>query len=101
MSLFQQLEKYTRLNSPSIWLINVNRQLPSAQLDGFDISVDQFPSKEWLPDNISLHRLNVLKPIPEELKGKYDLVHLRLFLAVVKNDNPAPILRNLMDMLSQ
>ena len=85
----------------SIWLIDVNRQLPSVHLDGFDISVDQFPAKEWLPDNITLRRLDVLQPISEELKGKYDLVHVRLFLAVVQNYDPTPILRNLMDMLSQ
>ena len=88
------------LSGSSIWLVDVNRQLPSVHLDGFDNSVDQFPSKEWLPDNISLHRLDVLKPIPEELKGKYDIVHVRLFLAVVQDDDPTPILRNLMDMLS-
>ena len=89
------------LNCSSIWLVDVNRQLPSVHLDGFDNSVDQFPSKEWLPENISLDRLDILKPIPEELKGKYDLVHVRLFLAVVQDDDPTPILRNLMDMLSQ
>ena len=89
------------LSCSSIWLVDVNRQLPSVHLDGFDNSIDQFPSKGWLPDNISLNRLDVLKPIPEELKGKYDLVHVRLFLAVVQDDDPTPILRNLMDMLSQ
>ena len=45
--------------------------------------------------------LDVLEPIPEELRGKYDLVHVRLFLAVVQDDDPTPILRNLMDLLSQ
>ena len=85
----------------SIWLVDVNRRLPSVHLDGFDNSVDQFASKEWLPENISLHKLDVLKPITEDLKGKYDFVHVRLFLAVVQDDDPMPILRNLMDMLSQ
>lgn len=101
MNLSQLREGYGRLSCSSIWLIDVNRQLPSVHLDGFDISVDQFPAKEWLPDKISLHRLDVLKPISEELKGKYDLVHVRLFLAVVQNYDPTPILRNLMNMLSQ
>ena len=101
MTLSQLREWNVMLSGSSIWLVDVNRQLPSVHLDGFDNSVDQFPSKEWLPDNISLHRLDVLKPIPEELKGKYDLVHVRLFLAVVQDYDPMPILRNLMDMLSQ
>lgn len=101
MTLSQLREWNVMLSWSSIWLVDVNRQLPSVHLDGFDNSVDQFPSKEWLPDNISLNRLDVLKPIPEELKGKYDLVHVRLFLAVVQDDDPTPILRNLVDMLSQ
>lgn len=44
--------------------------------------------------------LDIHKPIPEELKGKYDIVNVRLFLTVVRNDDPLPILQNLMDMLS-
>ena len=100
MTLFQLREGDLMLSCSSIWLVDVNRQLPSVHLDGFDISVDQFPSKEWLPENIALHRLDVLQRIPEELKGKYDLVHVRLFLAVVQDYDPTPILRNLMDMLS-
>lgn len=82
-----------------IWLIDLNRQLPLSCLDGFDVSPDQYPPKEWLPANISLKTLDIHKPIPEELKGKYDVVHVRLFITVVKNDDPLPILKNLMDML--
>ena len=85
---------------PRIWLIDLNRQLPLSCLDGFDISADQYPPKEWLPANLSLETLDIHKEIPEELKGKYDIVHVRLFLTVVKNDDPLPILKNLMDMLS-
>ena len=63
--------------------------------------MDQFPAKEWLPDNITLRTLDVFAPISEDLKGRYDLVHVRLFLVVVQNYDPTPILKNLMDMLSQ
>lgn len=82
-----------------IWLIDLNRQLPLSCFDGFDVSADQYPPKEWLPANLSLETLDIHKEIPEELKGKYDIVHVRLFLTVVKNDDPLPILKNLMDML--
>ena len=93
-------EVYLNRLHARIWLIDVNRQLPSARLDGFDISADQYPPKEWLPANLSLQTLDIRKPIPEELKGKYDVVHVRLFLAVVRNDDPSPILRSLSCMLS-
>lgn len=45
--------------------------------------------------------LDIHKDIPGELKGRYDIVHVRLLLTVVKNDDPSPILENLMDMLSK
>ena len=85
---------------PRIWLIDLNRQLPLSCLDGFDVSADQYPPKEWLPANLSLTTLDIHKEVPEELKGKYDIVHVRLFLTVVKKNDPLPILKNLMDMLS-
>ena len=45
--------------------------------------------------------LDVHEPIPEGLRGKYDVVHVRLFLTVVRNDDPGPILENMLRMLSQ
>jgi len=50
---------------------------------------------------MSLQVLDIHKPVPEDFKGKYDVVNVRLFLTVVKNDDPSPIIRNLMDMISQ
>ncbi|KAL2042758.1 hypothetical protein N7G274_004517 [Stereocaulon virgatum] len=82
-----------------IWLIDLSRQLHSARLDGFDISTDQFPPKQWLPENMSLHTLDILKPIPEEFKGKYDVVHARLLLPLVKNNDPTPVLKNMFSLL--
>lgn len=81
--------------------MDVSRQLSSARLDGFDISSDQFPRNDSLPANVSLQTLDVFAPIPEELIGKYDLVNVQLFLAIVRNDDPRPILKNLISMLSR
>jgi SAM-dependent methyltransferase len=41
------------------WLIDVSKEIPSAQLDGIDISRDQYPNKAWLPSQISLHKLDI------------------------------------------
>ncbi|KAL9122381.1 MAG: hypothetical protein Q9187_001065 [Circinaria calcarea] len=38
-------------------------------------------------------------PIPEELVGKYDIVHVGLIIMVVRNENPAPVLKNLLALL--
>ena len=86
--------------SCSQWLIDVSREMPFAQLDGFDISEEQYPSEAWLPDHISLGRLDVTKPIPPHLEGLYDLVHVQLFLCVVQKDGPAAILNELYKLLS-
>lgn len=82
------------------WLIDVSHEIPSAQLDGFDISKDQFPSRTWLPSKISLNELDITKPILSSLEGEYDVVHLQLFLCVVQKDGPLVILKELSKMLS-
>ena len=84
----------------SQWLIDVSRDLPSAQLDGFDISKEQYPCKAWLPSNISLSELDITKEIPPHLEGMYDLVHVQLFLCVVQQDGPAAILKLVYKLLS-
>ena len=82
------------------WLIDVHNEIPSARLDGFDISTDQFPSKCWLPRQISLHELDITKDIPIWLVEKYDLVHVQLFLLTAHKDGPTAILEQLVKMLS-
>ncbi|KAA6408447.1 MAG: hypothetical protein FRX48_07529 [Lasallia pustulata] len=81
------------------WLTHVHRELPHARLDGFDSSLEQFPPKGWWPPNVTLEYLDALKPIPQELHGKYDIVHVRLFLFVIQNGDPRPLLDNAMHML--
>lgn len=83
-----------------MWLIDMSRENVSVQFDGFDISLDQCPPPEWLPSNISIRKLDILKPLPEELVGQYDIVHVRLLLCVIRNDDPVPVLTNLLKMLS-
>jgi len=39
--------------------------------------------------------------IPAEFVGRYDLVHARFLLGLVKNNDPIPLLRNLMKLLSK
>ena len=82
------------------WLIDVARELPSAQLDGFDISTDQYPSSAWLPSNILLRQLDIMESIPGNMEGKYDIVHVQLFLCVIQKD-PIAVLKELLKMLSK
>ena len=82
------------------WLIDLSPELPSAQLDGFDVSEDQFPSKVWLLSHISLSQLDITKDVPRNLEGMYDVVHVQLFLCVVQKEGPTAIMNQLYKLLS-
>ncbi|KAK0672538.1 S-adenosyl-L-methionine-dependent methyltransferase [Cercophora samala] len=83
-----------------IWLVDLARYLPaSARIDGFDIDLTQCPPQEWLPSNVSVHNLDCLAPLPDHLLGKYDIVHVQLFHLAVHNNDPAPIIQNLVKLL--
>ncbi|KAL2820110.1 S-adenosyl-L-methionine-dependent methyltransferase [Aspergillus granulosus] len=60
------------------WLIDTAREWPRSQLDGFDVSLDIAPNSQRLPSNITLRKWDFFTdPVPSELEGKYDLIHLR------------------------
>ena len=76
------------------------QQLPaSTQLDGLDISFGQMPPREWLPRNVNLRLADVFRPPTEDMIEKYDVIHIRHFVCVVKENDPAPLLKNLLRML--
>ena len=84
-----------------IWLLDLAKNLPStAQLDGFDIDIADCPPKEWLPPNVKMHTLDILSEIPQHLVGVYDIVQLRLFQVVVRDNDPVPLLKNSLKLLS-
>ena len=86
----------------SVWLLDFARTAPpSARLDGFDISAEQFPCKELLPSNISFQKLDAFAPVPEHLIGVYDVVHIRLFNTIVRGDDASPLISNMIKMLSK
>ncbi|KAF4634741.1 hypothetical protein G7Y89_g3365 [Cudoniella acicularis] len=95
---------WNRLTSLSalhrIWLIELARTLgPEVKLEGLDISFDQFPPREWLPGNVSLVKYDAFSEPPAELLNTYDIIHVQLLITLIKDDNPAPMLKNLIKML--
>lgn len=51
--------------------------------------------------NVSMGKLNLLKPIPKHLQGQYDIIHVGLIVLVVRADNPSPIIENLLALSSK
>lgn len=83
-------------------MFDVAAQLPrTAQLDAIDIDLSQCPPKEWLPKNVTLKQLDVFGELSDEYIGRYDVVHLRHFVCVVAGNDPMPLLKNLIKMLSE
>ena len=79
----------------------MTRELPEDYIDGYDISDEQYPPEKWYGPKVSLSKLDIFKPLPEELKGRYDVVHLRFFMTVASDDNVHVVIENLKSMLSQ
>ena len=45
--------------------------------------------------------LDSLAPLPDHLVGKYDVVHIGLLVMIIKNENPGPLMQNVIKMLSE
>jgi len=85
----------------SIWLFDLADDLPSScVLDGFDISDEQFSPCAWLPDNVSLRVWNALEDPPLEFCGQYDIVHVRLFMSIIQDNDPRALIGNCRKLLS-
>jgi hypothetical protein len=69
--------------------------------EGLDITLHQAPSQHLLPNNVHFKYLDMQEDIPAEFVGRYDLVHARFLLGLVKNNDPVPLLRNLLKLLSK
>ncbi|EMR71188.1 putative umta methyltransferase family protein [Eutypa lata UCREL1] len=87
-----------------IWLSDLDGYLSkkgvSAKLDGYDVNPINFPAPPFLPETVTLNKLNVFtKPLPEELIGAYDIVHVRALVSVILNSDLTPLLSTALALL--
>jgi SAM-dependent methyltransferase len=83
-----------------IWLKDLASHLPtSSVLTGLDIDPSKFPPPRSIPRNVTLHFGNILKPFPNDLKGTFDLVHVRFLVFSLKASEWAIAARNLKTLL--
>ncbi|KAH6876810.1 hypothetical protein B0T10DRAFT_520780 [Thelonectria olida] len=90
----------------AIWLCDLNHSLSAIkpgvnlQLQGFDINPLNFPAAPFLPKSTTLCTLDVLaRPLPAELQGTFDIVHVRAFLSIIRHGDLAPLLTSVLALL--
>lgn len=83
-------------------MLDVMSELPlTTSYHGFDIDLSQVPPSAWLPSNMSFSKLDLHddEDIPPGLEEAFDIINIRMLLLVVKDNDPAPILRKMARML--
>ncbi|KAE8139479.1 hypothetical protein BDV38DRAFT_269962 [Aspergillus pseudotamarii] len=66
-----------------VWLFAAAKYLPpTTQLDGFDISHEQFPLKEQCPPTLRFDKMDSFVDPPATLLDQYDVVHLPMWASV-------------------
>ncbi|PYI18912.1 hypothetical protein BO99DRAFT_334208, partial [Aspergillus violaceofuscus CBS 115571] len=71
--------------------------LDTAEICGYDISDLSYPPSATFPTNVKLGKLDALSDLPEEYRGAFDVVHLRLWICVIRDNYPDKLVE-LMEM---
>ncbi|KAI0197572.1 S-adenosyl-L-methionine-dependent methyltransferase [Astrocystis sublimbata] len=83
-----------------IWLSDLATRVPATtQLDGLDVSFDAAPPTSLIAPNVTFRRWDIKSPVPEEMAGKYDLVHVRHFSFVLQDGEMDGVYANLLKLL--
>lgn len=82
------------LKPVSAWLCDLSNEVkPESTLIGFDIEPRHFPAPSYLPSNVKLLQQDVLATdIDHKLLNTFDIVHIRAFSSIVKNNDTTPVL---------
>ncbi|OAA76162.1 hypothetical protein LEL_05846 [Akanthomyces lecanii RCEF 1005] len=87
-----------------VWLLDLEQSLTDlgvevSLLEGFDVNPVNFPPKWSCSPNVSFTALDVLKPLPQELLGTYDIVHMRAFVSLITKNDPRPAIDQALSLL--
>lgn len=64
-----------------------------------DMTDELFPTEDERPGNIEYALWDMYTPPPSQYLGTFDVVNIRLIFGAVRNNNPKPILQNLLQLL--
>ncbi|KAJ2967505.1 hypothetical protein NUW58_g10434 [Xylaria curta] len=83
--LHECADMHTFPQSRRIWLLDLVARLPATiQFQGLDVSFAAMAPKSMLPSNVTLHQWNVKDPVPAVLIDRYDVLHIRHFMFVLR-----------------
>lgn len=82
-----------------IWALGVAEKYSTAQVVGMDISDQQFPTGSLRLPNTKFEVHNAFDPVPKEYLGAFDVVHLRLTVVWIIDQDKDKLIRNLLSML--
>ncbi|KAK5626263.1 hypothetical protein RRF57_001978 [Xylaria bambusicola] len=54
---------------------------------------------EWLPANVEMRQWNIRDPVPTDLVGSYDIVHVRYLCLVLGDEEVGSVLKNIVALL--
>ncbi|EME47650.1 hypothetical protein DOTSEDRAFT_69567 [Dothistroma septosporum NZE10] len=82
-----------------IWMKDVAATAPSTcSFTGFDLSDAQFPPANER-DGRAFKLLNILRPVPEQLQGTFDVVHTRYLICALTSKDWPIVAQNLLKLL--
>jgi hypothetical protein len=76
-------------------------EFPSAKILGLDMSDAQYPDKMTWPNNVEFSLYNLLKPVPDYLIKRFDVIHLRLLAGGIRTQELSTAVQHLHAMLSE
>lgn len=83
-----------------VWMLELQSSSDSTyRFDGFDISSAQFPPADGLPTNVTFNVADCKQGFPPQFHNRYHVVHIRLVVAVMHEDDWALVARNVMQLL--
>lgn len=88
-----------------VWLSDLADELSAqggvtAELEGFDKNPVNFPAAKFLSSSINLKELDVLaNPLPQELIGVYDVVHVRAFSSLIHKGDIGALISTVLSLL--
>ncbi|GAB1192612.1 hypothetical protein APSETT444_001805 [Aspergillus pseudonomiae] len=77
------------------WATELATQLPPlARVTAYDVTDTHFILPEYWPPNLKFEQLDCLVDPPPTLAYRFDVVHLRMWAFIIRDNDPGPLIRN-------